>query len=164
MLNKLSPFSAFLHGSPFSLTLRLSLRRPWNPFTFKLMARWRFHPPQITVKPMAQFTLSDSGQAVSSCMQGTTQGKHIFWVAVDHTSQYGLGEMVLYSPRVTSRKRSFLNENLRMMKKLRKFVEEDIQKAPSERVDSVLLYADYPDEPTTKLWHTLDGLSRSIWN
>ena len=163
MLNKLSPFSAFLHGSPFSLTLRLSLRRPWNPFTFKLMARWRFHPPQI-MKPMAQFTLSDSGQAVSSCMQGTTQGKHIFWVAVDHTSQYGLGEMVLYSPRVTSRRRSFLNENLRMMKKLRKFVEEDIQKAPSERVDSVLLYADYPDEPTTKLWHTLDGLSRSIWN
>ena len=160
MLNKLSPFSAFLYGNPFSLTLRLSLRRPWNPFTFKFMARWRLHPPQISImKPMAQSTLSDSGQAISSCIQGTTQGKHILWVAVDHTSQYGLGEMILYSPRVTSRKRNFLNENLRMIKKLRKFVKEDLQKAPSERIDSVLLYADYSDEPTTKLWHALDGLA-----
>lgn len=44
-----------------------------------------------------------------------------------------------------------------MIKKLRQFVNEDMQKAPSERIDSVLLYPDFSDEPTAKLWHALDG-------
>jgi hypothetical protein len=46
-----------------------------------------------------------------------------------------------------------------MIKKLKQFVEEDMQKVPSQRIDSVLLYADFSDEPTAKLWHALDGLS-----
>lgn len=69
----------------------------------------------------------DAGQgtAISSRIQKTTQGKHILWVAIDR-SAYGLGETLHFPPRVTSRKRNYLNENLRMIKKLRRFVGEDM--------------------------------------
>ena len=88
----------------------------------------------VIMKPVAQYT-SDAGQktAISSHVPAT-QGKHILWVGI-RASEFGLlGEKVHYSPRVTSRKWNCVKE------KLRQFVNGDMQKAPSERIDSILLY------------------------
>ena len=79
------------------------------------------------------------------------QGKHILWVDLS-TTEYGLGEVVKY-PDVTPRKRK------NMMKELRRFVEEDMGKAPSERIDSVVWYTYFAYEPTARMWKVLDGLS-----
>lgn len=88
-----------------------------------------------------------------------TQGKHILWVDTG-ISEFGLGptrgEKVHYYPRLEW---SIVKGNFKMRKKLRQFVNEDMQKDPSERIDSVLLYPALDDEPTAKLWHALDGLS-----
>ena len=69
-------------------------------------------------------------------------------------AEYGMGEVVHYSPNFIIR-----GEILEMMKKLRKFVEEDMRKAPSERVDSVVWYTKWETEPTARMWQVLDGLS-----
>jgi hypothetical protein len=45
------------------------------------------------------------------------------------------------------------------MTKLRQFVKEDRRKAPSERIDSVVWYTSFPEEPTREMLRVLDGLS-----
>ena len=64
------------------------------------------------------------------------QGKHILWVDFD-AREYGLGEVAKYSPGFLTRK-----EIPEMIKKLRQIIEEDMKKAPSERIDSVVWYTD----------------------
>ena len=153
LLNRLFPYSNFRNGNPFSLTSGLSLRRNWNPST--LASRWRFNSGHIfSNKPIAYFT-SHTGQeqAVYSHILDTTQGKKILWMDLD-TREYGLGEVVKYSPDFITRK-----EIPEMMKKLRRFIEEDMQKAPSECIDSVVWYTKWETEPTARMWQVLDGLS-----
>jgi len=68
--------------------------------------------------------------------------------------KYGLGEVVKY-PDDSAGTWSWNH----MLKKLRQLVKEDMQKAPSERIDSVLWYPRFEIEPTAREWKTLDGLS-----
>ena len=68
--------------------------------------------------------------------------------------EYGLGEVVKYPD--DSAETWSCNH---MLKKLRRFVKEDMRKAPSERIDSVLWCMSYELYPTARMWKALDGLS-----
>ena len=47
-----------------------------------------------------------------------------------------------------------------MTKEIRKFVIEDMKKASSERIDSVVWYTYDQLQPTARMWKVLDGLSQ----
>lgn len=74
------------------------------------------------------------------------------------TREYGLGDVVKYSPYVLSW-RTWKGLGIpEMLKQLMQSVEEDMEKAPSERIDSVVWYTFSPGEPTSRMWEALDGL------
>ena len=153
--NKLSA-SAFLRGSTFSSTSRL--RRTWNPSALKFMpAGWRSHSAQISGnKPMAQ-AASDAAQESAISSRIYTQGERILWVDLIDKIEYGIEEVVHYPPKVARKENP--GDISGMMKQLKQFVKEDMMKAPSERIDSVVLYPAFPGDPTAKMWRVLDGLS-----
>ena len=163
LLNRLSPLSALLSGSAFSLTSSLSLRRTWNTSALKSTPTGRrFHSAQISKnKSMAQ-SISDAAQepVISRRIRSDIQGERILWVDLTDKIEFGVGEVVHYSPNVASTKEGRqAGEIWKMMEKLRRFVKEDMRKAPSERIDSVAWYTFLPGEPTGEMWRVLDGLS-----
>jgi len=145
----------------------LSLRRQGSAFSgLGTLLCWRAGGGFIllilisSIKPIAQFT-SHAGQDLGTYdrILDTTQGKHILWVDLD-TREYGLGEVVKYSPYISSW-RTWKGLGIpEMLKQLRQSVKEDMEKAPSERIDSVVWYTFFPGEPTARMWEVLDGLSR----
>jgi hypothetical protein len=162
LLNRLSPFSALLSGSAFSLTSSLSLRRTWNASALKFTPNgWRFHSTQISQNKSTAQSISDATQPVIlRHILSRTQGERILWVDLANKVEYGVGEVVHYPPNVASTKKERqAGESWKMLEKLRRFVKEDMRKAPSARIDSVMWYTLLPREPTAEMWQVLDGLS-----
>ena len=118
--------SGFLYGSPLSVsvTSRLGLRRTWNPSAVKSsLSEWRFHSTQISSnKPTTQSASSNSAKepVTSPRVWSDTQGKRILWVNVADKIEYGVGEVVHYSPKVASTKKGRQTDKIwKMMDKIR---------------------------------------------
>jgi hypothetical protein len=167
LLNKLSSFSSFLCGSPFSVTSRLGLRRTWNPSALKFTPSGRFHSAQISRnEPVAQ-SASDAAEepVIPHHIWSDTQGERILWVDLADTLEYGVGEVVhgLYFESSYLKKKKEkgkqVRERLKMSTTLRRLVKKDMRKAPSERIDSVVWHTSYGEEPTAQMWRVMDGLS-----
>jgi len=164
--NKLSSLSAFLHGNPFSLTSRLGLRRTWNPSALKFTPSGRFHSAQISRNETIAQSASEDAQdpVILHHIESDTQGERILWVDLADTHEYGVGKVVhglfCEPPEFLLTKRGKKLTGIPNKRKtLWELVEDDMQKAPSERIDSVVWYTYYSEHPSAWMWRVLDGLS-----
>jgi hypothetical protein len=162
LLNKLSPFPAFGYGSAFSSTSRLGLRPTWNVSSLKsTRSGWRFyHHDSAQISSNKPMVKSASDAALISRRLRNTQGERILWVDLAYKIEYGVGEVVHFSPEVASTTEGRQEGEIwPMLMKVKQLVKEDRRKAPSERIDSVVWYTLLPEEPTAGMWRVLDGLS-----
>jgi hypothetical protein len=145
---------------------RCNLRRTWNPRTIA-SARKTYSTQSSSIKALALPTSGVVGrQPVTSPAKRLlrTKGKHILWVDLAEF-KYGQDEVVYYSADVNSTNWNWLGKvlemirKLEMMNKLKQFVEADILKPPSERIDSVQWNVNDGYEPTEEMWQVLNGLS-----
>ena len=104
LLNKLSPFPAFGYGSAFSSTSRLGLRPTWKVSSLKsTQSGWRFyHHDSAQISSNKPMVKSASDAALISHRLRNTQGERILWVDLAYKIEYGVGEVVYFSPEVAS--------------------------------------------------------------
>ena len=86
-------------------------------------------------------------------LSDTHRGERILWVDLAHAHEYGVGEVVhglfCEPPELLLTKRGKELEKISKKRKpLWELVEDDMRKAPSERIDSVVWYTYYSDHPT----------------
>jgi len=105
---------------------------------------------------------SDAAQDPAISTRIYTQSERILWVDLIDKIEYCMVEVVHYPPKVAPKENPVWSGDISgMMKQLKQFVKQDMRKAPSERIDSVVVYPAFPGDPKVKMWRVLDGFSRS---